>query len=109
MDYDELVERALKKLEEQGDFDRIERFKRTGGGCEGGQTSITNREYFNRIRFKMRLIDSKEADTTLELFGHRLKTPIMSGAISGMTNIVKEPLRKIARGLAEVGSLMCVH
>lgn len=108
MHYDELVERALKRLEELGDYDRIERFKGTGGGCEGGKTSIANREYFDRIRLKMRLIDSKEADTTLELLGLHLKTPIMSGAMSHMTEIEKEPLRKIARGLKEVGSLMWV-
>jgi len=108
MDYNELVERALKKLEELGDYDRIARFKGTGGGCESGQTSITNRGYFNRIRLKMRLIDSKEADTTLELFGRQLRTPIMSGAMSGMANIEKEPLWKIAMGLKEVRSLMWI-
>ncbi|MFQ6094760.1 MAG: alpha-hydroxy-acid oxidizing protein [Candidatus Bathyarchaeia archaeon] len=108
MDYDELVERALKKLEELGNYDQIQRFKGTGGGCESGQTAITNREYFNRIRLKMRLIDSKEADTTLELFGLHLKTPIMSGAMSHMTEIEEEPLRKIAKGLKEAGALMWV-
>lgn len=108
MDYDELVERALKKLEELGDYDQIERFKGTGGGCESGQTSIINREYFNQIRLRMRLIDSKEADTTLQIFGLHLKTPIMSGAMSHMTDIEEEPLREIAKGLKEVGSLMWV-
>lgn len=56
----------------------------------------------------MRLIDSKEADTNLELFGCRLKTPIMSGAMSGMTDLDEKPLQKIARALKEVGSMMWV-
>ena len=108
MDYNELVERALKKLEEIGEQDYVKRFKGIGGGCESGQTAVTNREYFNCLRLKMRLIDSKEADTSCEIFGCRLKTPIMSGAMSGMVNIEKDPLRKTARGLKEAGSLMWV-
>ncbi|MCK4953366.1 alpha-hydroxy-acid oxidizing protein [Candidatus Bathyarchaeota archaeon] len=108
MDYTELVERAIKKLESLGENGRIELFKGIGGGCESGQTSITNRAYFNRIQLKMRLIDSKEADTTLELFGCHLKTPIMSGAMSGMTNLDEKPLQKIARALKEVGSMMWI-
>jgi len=56
----------------------------------------------------MGLIDSVEADTRLELFGQRLGTPVTSGAMSGMTNLAKDPLRKIAHGLAEAGSLMWV-
>lgn len=108
MDYEELVEKALGKLEALGAHDLIKSFEGTGGGYESGRTSVTNRKYFDQIRLIMRLIDSKEADTTLELFGCHLKTPVMSGAMSHMTEIEDEPLRKVARGLKEVGSLMWV-
>ena len=101
MSYEELVERAFRKLEEMGAHDLIESFKGTGGRIKSGRT--LNREYFDRIYLKMRLIDSKEADTTLELFGRRLKTPIMPGAMSHMTELEKEPLRKVAQAMKETG------
>jgi len=106
MSYGELVERAFRKLEEMGAHDLIESFKGTGGRIKSGRT--LNREYFDRIYLKMRLIDSKEADTTLELFGRRLKTPIMPGAMSHMTELVKEPLREVAQAMKEAWSLMWV-
>lgn len=108
MNYGELVGIALKRLEELGIHDVVASFKGEPRGSESGYTSVTNRKYFERFSFKMRLIDSKWADTSTELFGRHLKTPIMSGAMSGMWNIEKEPLRKIARGLAEAGSMFWV-
>ncbi|MGD0331271.1 MAG: alpha-hydroxy-acid oxidizing protein [Nitrososphaeria archaeon] len=108
MNYSELVEVAFKRLEELGLHDAIRRFKGEPAGCESGYTSVTNRKFFDQISFKMRLIDSKWADTSTELFGQRLKTPVVSGAMSGMANLEKEPLRKIAWGLAEAGSMIWV-
>jgi len=108
MNYSELVDVAFKRLEELGLRDVISRFKGEPAGCESGYTSVTNRKFFDQISFKMRLIDSKWADTSTELFGQRLKTPVVSGAMSGMGNLEKEPLRKIALGLAEAGSMLWV-
>lgn len=108
MNYGELIDIAFKKLEELGIHDAVERFKGKPQGSESGYTSVTNRGYFDQISFKMRLIDSRWADTSTDLFGKRLETPITSGAMSGMANLEKEPLRKIARGLAEAGSMLWV-
>ncbi len=108
MNYGEIVNIALKKLKELGIQEYVTSFKGEPRGSESGYTSVTNRKYFDRISFKMRLIDSKCADTSTKLFDQHLKTPIMSGAMSGMWNIEKEPLRKIALGLAEAGSMFWV-
>ncbi|MFH0896986.1 MAG: alpha-hydroxy acid oxidase [Candidatus Bathyarchaeota archaeon] len=109
MNYGEIVDKAFKKLEKLGIHDDIiDRFKGELGGCESGYTSVSNRKYFDQLSLKMRLIDSKWAETSTELLGQHLKTPIMSGAMSGMWNLEKEPLRKTARGLAEAGSMFWV-
>jgi len=108
MNYGELVDAAFKKLKELGLDDVIGRFKGEPGGCESGYTSVANRKCFDQFSFKMRLINSRWADTNTELFGRRLKTPVLSGAMSGMENLEKEPLRKVARGLAEAGSMLLV-
>lgn len=102
MKYRELVESALNRLEEMGNEDRIARFRGRESGCESGRTSITNRKFFNQLYLKMRLIDSKWADTGTELFGCKLRTPIMSGAMSGAS------LREMAKGLAEARSMFWV-
>jgi isopentenyl diphosphate isomerase/L-lactate dehydrogenase-like FMN-dependent dehydrogenase len=108
MKYNELVSKAITKLEELGKDRIISRFRGDGGSCETGSTSVTNRTYFNQIHLKIRVIDSTWADTSIELFGHRLKTPIMSGAMSGMNYLETEPLRLTAKGLAEAGSMLWV-
>ncbi len=108
MNYSELVERALKRLEELGMFDRISRFKGLRGGCESGQTSVTNRKYFDQLYLKMSLIGSIWADTSTELFGSKLSTPIMSGAMNEMSRIGTGLLQKMAKGLAEAGSMLWV-
>jgi isopentenyl diphosphate isomerase/L-lactate dehydrogenase-like FMN-dependent dehydrogenase len=108
MGFDELVEQAFKKLKDLGAHKVIKVFEGTGGGYDSGSTSISNRTYFNRIRLKMRVIDSQESNTTIKLFGCHLTTPIMTGAMSHMTEIENEPLQKIAKAMKEVGSLMWV-
>ncbi len=109
MNYGELVEKAVKKLAETNKRDmNLARFLGEAGGSETGHTAVTNRKYFDQLSFKMRLIDAKWADTSTILFGQHLKTPIMSGAMSGMGNLEKDPLRKAAKGLAEAGSIFWV-
>jgi hypothetical protein len=44
------------------------------------------------------MIDSKEATTEITLFNRKFKTPIFSGALSGMVDITEKPLAKIAAG-----------
>lgn len=103
--YSEVVEKGIEKLRNLGRNDYIEWFEgKRKGGSETGTTSITNRGFFDLFSLKMKMIDSKEADTSIELFDCSLDTPIMSGAMSGMGNIEKNPMVKIAKGLKEAGS-----
>ena len=76
---------------------------------EGAETSYGGRfnlQHFERFAFKFRLIDSVEASTQTILFGQKLKTPILAGALSGMNDITDQPLPKIALGMKDSGSLM---
>jgi 4-hydroxymandelate oxidase len=109
MNYGELVDRAVRRIVALDKHDsNLGRFMGEPGGSEGGHTLVTNRRYFDEFSFTMRLIDAKLADTSTELFGQHLNSPIMSGAMSGMWNIEKDPLRKAARGLAEAGSIFWI-
>jgi 4-hydroxymandelate oxidase len=67
-----------------------------------------NLRYFERFGFKFRMIDSQEASTEITLFKRKFKTPILSGALSGMTDITDKPLAKVASGMKDSGSMMWV-
>ncbi len=103
MQYDELMEAALMKMEEKGALKRY-----TGKGAETGYAGRYNREIFKAFGFRFRMIDAVAADTSMTLFGRQFKTPIMCAALSGMTDITDEPLAKIAKGVSEAESLMWV-
>lgn len=103
MNYSEIVEKALRRFEVLDRKDATARFHGVGGGCESGRTVITNRKYFNHIYLTMKLIDSKWADTSTELFGQHLTAPIMSGAMSGMNDVDEKPLITASKGLAKAG------
>ena len=78
---------------------------------EGPETNFVGRfnlEYFQRFGFRFRMIDSREASTEVTLFHRKFRTPILSGALSGMTEIVDKPLKEIARGVKNSGSMMWV-
>ena len=104
MRYDELMETAVKKMKEQGIFERWSLY-----GAETGYTRITNNEFFKTIGLKLRTIDSTSADTHAVLFGQKLSTPIIAGAMSNPG--IKEmpaPLQCWAKGMKEAGSMMGV-
>ncbi len=104
MKYDELLAAAEKKMREQGIFERWSAY-----GTETGYTRVTNYEFFKTIGLKLRTIDARPADTATELFGQRLATPIIAGAMSNPG--VKEltaPLVCWAAGMKEAASLMGV-
>lgn len=103
MRYGEIMEKAREVLEERG---LLTTFTERGAGTK--YCFKTNEEYFKLFGFKMRMIDTQIADTSLELFGQRLKTPIMSGAISGLRNIAENPLVTVAQGLSDAGSMVWV-
>ena len=78
---------------------------------EGPETNFVGRfnlEYFQRFGFRFRMIDSREASTEITLFKRKFRTPIFSGALSGMTDIVDKPLKEIALGVKNSGSMMWV-
>jgi 4-hydroxymandelate oxidase len=104
MRYDELMETAIKKMKEQGIFERWSFY-----GTETGYTRVTNCEFFKTIGLKLRTIDSTEADTRTVLFGQELPTPIIAGAMSnpGIKEI-PDILQCWAKGMKEAGSMMGV-
>jgi isopentenyl diphosphate isomerase/L-lactate dehydrogenase-like FMN-dependent dehydrogenase len=66
---------------------------------EGAETSFVarfNSRYFERFGFKFRVIDSQEASMEITFFGRKFKTPLLSGALSGLTEATEKPLLKIA-------------
>ena len=76
---------------------------------EGPETNYVghfNLQYFERFGFKFRMIDSQEASTGITLFNRKYETPILSGALSGMTDITEKPLVKVASGIKDSGSMM---
>ena len=81
-------------------------------GAETRSQNRLNRRHMDSLTFEMRLLDSREADTSTTLFGVKLRAPIIAAAICE-SRILKrlgpwdEPyLEQIAAGLAEAGSMM---
>lgn len=106
MNFREIVEKGRERLDELGIYDL--RFK---GGAESGATSKINRAFFSTMRFKFNLIDSIHARSNIEVFGCKLKTPVMAAALSAgpvEMKITSSPLVKIAKGVKAAGSLMMV-
>jgi len=75
-------------------------------GTETNHANCSSREYFERLAFKFRLIDSAEASTEITLYNHKFKTPILSGALSSMGDVAEKPLIKVASGIKDSGSMM---
>ena len=65
-----------------------------------------NRRYLDSLFFQTKLFDPVEVDTSLTLFGVRLKTPVFSSPLSGFNQLGETALVDIARGLSQAGSLM---
>ena len=75
-------------------------------GTETNHANCSSREYFERLAFKFRLIDSEEASTEITLFNRNFKTPILSAALSSMGDVAEKPLIKVASGIKDSGSMM---
>ncbi len=81
-------------------------------GAETRSQNRLNRRHMDSLTFEMRVLDSREADTSTTLFGAKLRAPIVAAAICE-SRILKRLgpwdrpyLEQIAAGLAEAGSLM---
>jgi 4-hydroxymandelate oxidase len=104
MEYGELIEKAKANLKAKNKL--TEYYFRKGS--ETNYVGRYNVRYFRRFGFKFRMIDSLEASTELTLFNRKFGTPILSAALSGMADITEKPLKKIALGVKESGSMMWV-
>jgi 4-hydroxymandelate oxidase len=102
--YQEIYSKAMSILKEQGKHELFRKSRELG--TESGYVHRHNLEFFNTLNFEMRLIDTELASTETRIFGHELRTPVMSGAISGLQQFTDDPLLKIARGIRKAGSMM---
>ena len=106
MKYGEIFDKAMAVLKEQGKFETFARERETG--TESGYVYRHNLEFFETLTFEMHLIGTELAKTESMVFGHKLRTPVMSGAMSGLQQYASEPLLKIAKGIGQAGSMMWV-
>jgi isopentenyl diphosphate isomerase/L-lactate dehydrogenase-like FMN-dependent dehydrogenase len=81
-------------------------------GCETRSQNRLNRSYTDSITFEMRIVDSKPANTTTELFGRSIAAPIIASALtqSRILNRIKDwqspYLHQIAAGVRDARSIM---
>ena len=104
MDYGEIVKLGEENLRKLNAWD----FNDRRGKIETEFGAFFNRRYFDRYGFKFRMIDSQDASTQFSCFGRTFETPILSAALSGMTDITDNPLSKVAAGIKNSGSMMWV-
>jgi isopentenyl diphosphate isomerase/L-lactate dehydrogenase-like FMN-dependent dehydrogenase len=72
-------------------------------------TEKITREYFDSLLIEMRHIDSVIPDTSLELYGEKFSTPIMTAALSHLHSFCKEcpnGMVETAKGALNAGAVM---
>ena len=72
----------------------------TGASIQG------NRRYLDSLFFKTKFFNPVAVDTSLELFGVKLRTPIFCSPMSGFNQLSSTALTDIANGLKSAGSLL---
>ena len=105
MPYDEIVAAGLAALEAVGAAKYLDTASETGSQAR------LNRAYMDALTFETRLIGTVPAKTEIELFGARLRTPVIASSLSQSLVLDhmtwEEPyLELIAAGLADSGSAM---
>ncbi len=75
-------------------------------GRKMGPSVRANRRYLDSLFFEPRFFEPVAVDTTLTIFGLKLKTPIFCSAISRPPYMPETGLVDIAKGVANAGSLM---
>jgi 4-hydroxymandelate oxidase len=79
------------------------------GGAEDGRTLARNREGFERLALRpRRLVDVSRVDTSLELFGERLASPLLIAPIGFQGVFHEQAELATARAAARVGHRMVV-
>lgn len=89
MEYGELMKMAEANLKSK-DIPKNYSLGEGSSLVHGPETNFVSRfnlHYFERFGFRFRMIDSEEANTETTLFGRQFKTPILSGALSGLADI----------------------
>jgi 4-hydroxymandelate oxidase len=71
-----------------------------------GASVQANRKYLDSLFFKTKFFNPVSVDTSLELFGAKLKTPIFCSPLSGFNQLSSTALIDIANGLKNSGSLL---
>jgi 4-hydroxymandelate oxidase len=67
-----------------------------------------NRRYLDSLFFKPRFFNPSRVDTSLEIFGLKLKTPIFCSPLSGFNELSETAITDIAIGLKNAGSLLMI-
>ena len=65
-------------------------------------------DYFREFLIQPRTIGSVRPDISLQLFGRRFETPVMTAALSHLTGLKEDGLVEMARGAATAGALTLV-
>ena len=106
MGYREIYEKGLERIRTIGMEPYLDL------GAETRSQNRLNRLHMDSFAFEMRMLDSRQADTSTTLFGQKLRAPILAAAICE-SRILKrlapwdQPyLEQIAAGLADAGSMM---
>lgn len=71
-----------------------------------GASIEANRKYLDSLFFQPKFFDPVELDTSLVIFGTKLRNPVFGSPISGVNKISRTTLTDIARGINAAGSLM---
>ena len=74
-----------------------------------GNSDTITRQYIDRLVIEMRLINSGLASTEAEIFGQKIDTPIMMGAIAGYEFFGDDSVVKEARCAAETNTVIWLN
>ncbi|MFC2001769.1 alpha-hydroxy acid oxidase [Chloroflexota bacterium] len=88
-------------------FEKLGQARQFSPDSDIGASVQANRTYLDSLFFETRLLDAREADTSLTLFGLKLKTPVFASPMGVSINkIASTAINDIARGVGNAGSLM---
>lgn len=71
-----------------------------------GATAMANRKYLDSLFFVPKFLDPVAVDTSLTIFGAKLRTPVFCSPISRIGPLSETAITEIARGVGNAGSLM---
>ena len=71
-----------------------------------GDSNQITRDYFDSLLIELRHFDAVLPDTSLELFGERFATPVMTAALSHMDKYHENGMAEIAKGAVAANAVM---